>query len=316
MTRVEGYLDIDAMLKEIGIEDTSSFGLGDSPLIENYRLEFSNLFFSFVYHGNTYFYKHAKVNGATLDPYGELVAEELARDFGIPCAEYDLAVLGNRYGVLSKDFRKPGARYILGEEIFSNFLNYYYSGLEEDSSKVSQIPENVLDDIWDELEIRYHGNRQIVSHLMKCIVDIYLFDIISCQIDRHERNWQIMESSDGVDIAPLYDSGRILLDTGEEAEVCLGIEIEVGAEKLFDSIQKFLKVSSEEFSSIIMDKLWIIGDENLHSIFDRIEKKTGYPMPYTKKKFYFMSYFDHKRSLEEILERILEKEKQDEGKNR
>lgn len=314
MTRVEGYLDIEAMLKEIGIEDTSSFGLSNSPLIENYHFDFRSLFFSFVYHGNTYFYKHARVNGATLDPYGELVAEELAHDFGIPCAEYDLAVLGNRYGVISKDFRKPGVRYVLGEEIFSNFLNYYDPDLEEGSSMVSQIPENILDDIWDELEMRYHGNRQIVSHLMKRIVDIYLFDIISCQIDRHERNWQIMESLDGVDIAPLYDNGRILLDTDEEAEVCLGIESVT--EKLFDSIQKFLKVSSEEFSSIIMDKLWIIGEENLHSIFGRIEKKTGYPMPYTEKRFYLRSYLDHKRGLEEILERVLEKEKQDEGKNR
>ncbi len=45
---------------------------------------------------------------------------------------------------------------------------------------------------------------------MKKIVDIYLFDIITCQSDRHSGNWQIIEFGDNIDICLLYDNECIL----------------------------------------------------------------------------------------------------------
>ncbi|MCI8588510.1 MAG: hypothetical protein HFG40_02545 [Bacilli bacterium] len=324
MVRVDGYIDINQMLEEIGISEPNISSLYTSPLVDLYEANSRQVSFSFNYHGISYFFKYARLNnGVLVDPYNELIAEELAHDFGLPCAEYDLAVFQNRYGVISKDFRKEGARYLLGTDIFQFFLDYYDCNLEGELKKYRETPENTLDDIWDTLEIRYHGNREIISHLMRRIVGIYLFDIITCQIDRHDRNWQIMESSDGVDIAPLYDNERILLDTDEEAEVCLGMDLSTYfaetiyfAEKLFVSIQRFLRVSSEEFSDILLNKLWIIGEENLHSVFERVEKKTGHPMPSKEKLFYLTEYKDHKKRLEETLSFTLKKESQDEGKNR
>lgn len=70
---------------------------------------------------------------------------------------------------------------------------------------------------------------------------------------------------------------------------------------LYKSLESFQKVSNENYVDIIKNKLWVIGEENLNKVFERIEKKTGYPMLEERKEYYLNGYKKHRERLEEIL---------------
>lgn len=298
MTRKEGFIEVDKMLQEAGIDTTGFDTILASPLVHIIKDNTTGIHFSFKYEGETYFYKHSFYikNGLkiVINSYNELVAEELSKDFGISCIDYDLAILNSNQGVLSKNYKQEGIIYISGNELLQEFVNNAHGRRY-----------NTLENIWDALEYHYqnHQNkRAIISGLMKQIVNIYLYDIITCQIDRHSKNWEIMEKEDNRNIASLYDNSMILESKEENAVVSLGIDfIWADYESLWESIKQFQKVSSEEFTNIIKEKLWIISEENLNKVFERIEAKTGYPMPEERKNFYLNNYQEHKKRLEEIL---------------
>lgn len=101
MTRTKGFIELDEMLQEIGVDTRVTRFIKESPKVNVIHDNQMSLVFSFDYHGETYYYKFT--NAKNSSPYNELVAEELAKDFGIPCVSYDLAVLGDiREGNISK----------------------------------------------------------------------------------------------------------------------------------------------------------------------------------------------------------------------
>lgn len=305
MTRKEGYIDVDKMLKEIGINDVNM-----SKLIHEFRINIltnvgSKKLLSFNYNGKTYFYKYGKYN----DPYNELVAEELAKDFGIRCITYDLAILNGIKGVISENYKEQNANYILGERLLGN----YYNDADGDLEKY-----NNLKAIQFALEYRYqnHPNKnQIISNLMRQVVDIFLFDIIVCQYDRNSKNWELVENGECISIGPLFDNEGILNSNHETLFVALTLE-EKSYDILWNVLEQFKMDISEEFINIIKEKLWIISEENLYKVFGRIENKTGYPMPEERKNFYVSNYRKHKKRLEEVLGLAVEREELNERKNR
>ena len=67
---------------------------------------------------------------------------------------------------------------------------------------------------------------------------------------------------------------------------------------LIDELKLFLEVSSEEFRNLIKEKIWIISDENLNLIFEKIEKNTGYYMLDDEKNYYLERFKIHRKRLE------------------
>lgn len=297
MERINGFINVDKMLKEIGVEHTNIDSLKNEIRINRIDKFFGlSLRLEFDYYGETYFYKCNE--GGLLFPYSELVAEELAKDYGIPCVSYDLATLNGKNGVISKNYKKKNVNYISAEDILSNYFNKYHDG------KCLNIDDyNNLDSIWTALDYRYKDSKNkidITYHLMKQIVDVFLFDIITCQNDRHTRNWEIMEQDDNINISPLYDNERVLICSEEDATISMTIN-EIEDENLWETLKEFQHLSSNEFGNLIAKKLWIISEENLMSVFQRIEKKTNYPMPQEYKDFYLDGYKKHKERIEEIV---------------
>ena len=108
MTRKEGFIEVDKMLQEIDVDITSIDSIRKSNHI-NFIGGINN-HFSFKYHGEIYFFKST----SGLPSYNDVIINELARDFGIPCVEYDLAILGTDKGILSKNFKLDEVDYIYG----------------------------------------------------------------------------------------------------------------------------------------------------------------------------------------------------------
>lgn len=294
MNRIDGFIDISEMLQEIGVDTTNLESILESPFIDiiaGWRYHFS-----FDYHGDRYFFKmkYCEDNNWYNKHivYNELIVGELARDYGIPCIDYDLAVLGFYQGVLSKNYKLENVNYIYGDDLLNDY-----------EKSTGHFGFNALPNIWCALEYRYQNNsnkKEFISKLMKRIVDIYLFDVITCQNDRHSQNWQIMESNNDVDIAPLYDNEIILKYRLDLATVELSMN--GGGESLWESIEQFQNVSSDEYRNIIREKIWIISDSNLKAVFERVENKIGCALPDRYKYYLSGDYEAHKGMLEKTLD--------------
>lgn len=292
MTRKEGFIELDKVLNDIGLDEMSKLkemknNPNENPSINVTKyMENGSVSINFNYLGEQYFYKYY----FNINPYNELLANELAKDFGLQNVEYDLAVLNNKKGVLSKNFRKDNTIYIKGADLLYEFWQDRH--LDK---------HNNLYDIWDALEYHYrnHSNkRAIIEYLMNKIVSIFIFDVINCQGDRNCLNWEIAESENNIDIAPLYDNEFILSTTSYA--IALSMVNEIG-DDLEDSLDMFLKESSIEYKNLLKEKMWIIENENLKSAFKRIEEKTSYPMPEDVKEYYLIEYEKHRNFLKKQL---------------
>lgn len=292
MTRKEGFIDLDEILNDIGLDKISELKEMKNNPSKSFKINVTkyikdmNMSINFTYLGKQYFYKYYYY----VNPYNELLANELAKDFGLQNVEYDLAILNDKKGVLSKNFRKDNTIYIKGADLLYEFWQARY--LDK---------HNNLYDIWDALEYHYRNHsdkRAIVEHLMNKIVFIFIFDIINCQSDRHCLNWEIAENENNIDIAPLYDNENILC--ANYYPIMLTMIRQTG-DNLQHSLDLFLKESSVEYKDLLKQKMWIIDTENLKSAFKRIEEKTCYPMPEDVKEYYLIEYEKHRNLLKNQL---------------
>lgn len=290
MEKKNGYIDVNNMLSEIGITDTSINELNNT--INLISIKETGIVFSFRYNDKEYFYKYNE-NTAL---YNELVAEELAQDFGIDHVNYYLALFDNHQGYISESYKKDNVDYIFGSDLL-----YECYGYMTENRNIEEF--NNLESIWDALEYRYANNpnkNQIISDLMNQIVNMFIFDIIICNYDRHSNNWEIIESDNEIKLAPIYDNEGILVTNDNNALVSMLLEEKVHG-ILWKAISDFQKVSSSEFTDLIKEKLWIISEENLNNVFTRIENKTGVAMLDIYKKYYLEEYKNHKNRIEKAL---------------
>jgi len=286
MNRIEGYINLDEVLKNKNVDITNIDTIIQSPLVKTTAN--SNNMLLLELDNELYYFKYKKF----ISPYNELIINELAYDFGISTVDYDLAILNGNKGVLSKNFRKDDAIYITGEELL-NDLDYDFFGRA-----------NNLETIWNALECRYknHFNkREIIESLMNKLVDIFIFDIMVGHTDRHALSWEIEEYNNMVDIIPIYDNERIFISC--QGNTILSLLVDDDSDNiLVKNLETFKKISSEEYCEFIKNKMWIISDKNLEAIFARIESKTGYFIPQGMKDYYLKEYREHRKELEKVLD--------------
>lgn len=237
---------------------------------ENGFIDISNLksnskFYSFwfEYDGIKYYFKKRR---SSLDVYNELIAEELAKDFDILSAHYDLAIYNGNKGVISKNFISENDKYIPMKDILINH--------HEKLCKVDKL--NNLEDIWETLEDRYK-NEEIVEKLMNQLVDIFMFDSLIGNYDRHVSNLGIIENKNGVNFAPLFDNEKILSDSILNGVYSLGVDRDDYYLKILKEnfLIKFFRVSIPEYIEYYKSKLWIISDENIDKVLKRVEDRTN-----------------------------------------
>ncbi len=169
-----------------------------------------------------------------------------------------------------------------------------------------------LEDIWIALEKRYEKreNRdEIVKKLMEKIVDMFIFDILTGNPDRHMDNWIIVEYPSGkVDLQPLFDNARAFFNFPYLTK--LGLPISKGESDfqpiitLEENLYLFLKVSSKEFVHRIYDSLWVLSEKNDINIIERIERKVKGPIPNEIKSIYkikwetYLDYFQEELNVD------------------
>ena len=264
--------EVIAYLKE---NDSSvkkvNFYSGQSDIFEN---SIDQFVFSFEYNGLTYYFKFDSLSNSL----NELICYYISKDMGLDSVFYDLAIVGGFTGNLSKDYKVKNAKYISGEEIINSV-----------DKMVDAYKYNNLRGIWHCLEVYfkdYPNMQEIVAKLMMKIVKLFIFDLITGQEDRHEENWGVVIYENGdVDLQPIFDNSRSLEDDPEF--VYYGLSLEGNSISENDKmIQEFLSVSSSEFSDILPNYLWVIGEENINKIFKLIEEQINCEIPPNIKRYY------------------------------
>lgn len=314
MKRINGYIDLCSL---IGIEDCNylddpkSFDKlskdiikSDSAVITKYDCG-KNLNFYFFYNGIKYYFKYDLIG----NPYNELIVNEICKKLGIACVSYDLACLGNILGVISKDFKKSGCKYISGYEIIKNCYQKDVEGSNKEESVLYYIHRNSLEGIWHALEYRYknHPKRaEIVKNIMNDIVKMFIVDILVGQVDRHLNNWYIVEDELGnAFLQPLFDDNRMLLKDPVMSSGLMSVENSnnLGFSNYYEEeIEDFLRDSSIEFIALLKEYLKVLEDSSIDEIIKNIEIKTGHAIPGEQKAEIRISLRDQHSYISEVIE--------------
>ena len=299
MKKIEGYLDLCSILNlpegkqsyeyELAIVEK----LSQNPEVEMLKFEPGlNMLFSFWYGEEKYFFSYDSLT----DPVAELIVGCIADDLKVGHIEYDMAKIGNIKGTLSKYYIVKDFKYLSGRDILVGNVDY---ALDEDlidaygyeEAKLREISRyNALEGIWHGLEYRYENRLDVVEELMNGFIDMFIVDVLTGQRDRHFDNWNIVEYPDGrVELMPLFDNGRSF--TVHPLMCRMGLSVndlnENAPIKLLEkNLEDFVKQSSREFISRLVDSLWVLLPENVEKIFERIESKIGFPLSDKDKQDY------------------------------
>ena len=285
MKGIKGYIDLNDLLNIKKGEKNSPSELLKKILKSNTsaiarKVKNTNSFiFSFLYDKKEYFFKFDPTDSDT--SYNELMAYHIANDLGLNCINYDLATIDGYNGVISKNYKEKGVKYISGYEILTNKFG----------CDATMWGKTTLEEIWLALE-EYYKNKpnmqEIVATLMDEIVKMFLFDELVGQRDRHTKNWEIAEYPNGeIKLCPIFDNSRFL--NCDIFDLKPLIKVDDNFEKnMYNDIMlgHFLDISSSEYLDLLSSYLWVIREENINKIISQIEKETGFPMPVALKNKY------------------------------
>lgn len=221
--------------------------------------------YNFKIDNNTYYFKEAPNRELVM----ELISKSIAFILGIPYLDESIAILNDKYGLLSKSYLKDGDK---SYNLQSLMQNYFYENNDEeellDYKKLASL--NNLEDIWFALEDRYEDN-DIVKKLMDGITNIFMFDLLLRESDRTLKNIEIIENGTDIKLAPLYDTSSIFSDTNTK----LGIDEEDYLKNDIDKLNKFLEYSDNSSKERFYSYLETLDSIGIEKIIEETEKENN-----------------------------------------
>lgn len=270
------------------------FGFIDLDIIKfSRKTNVSKNVFFFEYMGELYFYK---VIRELENIYNELIASELALKYKLDCLDYDIAIYDETIGVISKNFIQQNKRYIPMEEILKRVY------------KIDNVAQkNNLEDIWYAIDL-YYQDFNITKRLMDKIVNIFIFDILIGNVDRHLFNFGIIECDNFVDIAPIFDNEKMLSESSiYYGDYSIGIcESDYSycirqLEPIDNYIYKFINISDIRYKHLLKEKLEIISQKNISEIILKVENKINSKIPKPIKDKIIKRFYINNKMINSIL---------------
>ena len=223
----------------------------------------SHNIYNFKIDNDTYYFKEAPNRELVM----ELISKSIAFILGIPYLDESIAILNDKYGLLSKSYLKDGDK---SYNLQSLMQNYFYENNDEeellDYKKLASL--NNLEDIWFALEDRYEDN-DIVKRLMNGITNIFMFDLLLKESDRTLKNIEIIENDNEVRLAPLYDTSSIFSDTNTK----LGIDEDDYLQNDIEKLNKFLEYSDNSLKEKFYSYLETLDSIGIEKIIEETEKE-------------------------------------------
>ena len=211
--------------------------------------------------------------------YNELFASICAKEIGIDALEYDLAIYKGKKGVISKNYKKDGAKYISGKEILNNFYSDNKKFLKDLDSSINIYKTNNLEHIWLALEYYYKDYKNNIPDIMNSIVDLYMFSLLINDSDKHYSNWEVEEYNNNIKLVPIYDNERAFM-FGDES-LSLNVSSDNFYENPYDSsLKTFLSISDKYYVDRFINFYNILySDGQFDNIISKIESLTKTKIP-------------------------------------
>lgn len=234
-------------------------------LIPNFKG--SHTIYNFKMDNDTYYFKEVPNRELVM----EMISKSIAFLLGIPYLKESIAILNDKYGLLSKSYLKDDDK---SYNLHNLMQNYFYENNDDellDYRKLASL--NNLEDIWFALEDRYE-DKNIVKNLMDGITNIFMFDLLVGESDRTLRNIEIIESYNTVTLAPLYDTSSILADKS----TALGVDEDDYLKSDLDKLDKFIENSDTAYKEKFYSYLNTLDSIGIEKIIEETERENDFIM--------------------------------------
>ena len=232
-------------------------------LIPNFKG--SHTIYNFKMDNDTYYFKEVPNRELVM----EMISKSIAFLLGIPYLKESIAILNDKYGLLSKSYLKDDDK---SYNLHNLMQNYFYGNNDDellDYRKLASL--NNLEDIWFALEDRYE-DKNIVKNLMDGITNIFMFDLLVGESDRTLRNIEIIESYNTVTLAPLYDTSSILADKS----TALGVDEDDYLKCDLDKLDKFIENSDTSYKEKFYSYLNTLDSIGIEKIIEETERENDF----------------------------------------
>ena len=232
-------------------------------LIPNFKG--SHTIYNFKMDNDTYYFKEVPNRELVM----EMISKSIAFLLGIPYLKESIAILNDKYGLLSKSYLKDDDK---SYNLHNLMQNYFYGNNDDellDYRKLASL--NNLEDIWFALEDRYE-DKNIVKNLMDGITNIFMFDLLVGESDRTLRNIEIIESYNTVTLAPLYDTSSILADKS----TALGVDEDDYLKSDLDKLDKFIENSDTAYKDKFYSYLNTLDSIGIEKIIEETERENDF----------------------------------------
>ena len=232
-------------------------------LIPNFKG--SHTIYNFKMDNDTYYFKEVPNRELVM----EMISKSIAFLLGIPYLKESIAILNDKYGLLSKSYLKDDDK---SYNLHNLMQNYFYGNNDDellDYRKLASL--NNLEDIWFALEDRYE-DKNIVKNLMDGITNIFMFDLLVGESDRTLRNIEIIESYNTVTLAPLYDTSSILADKS----TALGVDEDDYLKSDLDKLDKFIENSDTSYKEKFYSYLNTLDSIGIEKIIEETERENDF----------------------------------------
>lgn len=225
----------------------------------------SHTIYNFKMDNDTYYFKEVPNRELVM----EMISKSIAFLLGIPYLKESIAILNDKYGLLSKSYLKDDDK---SYNLHNLMQNYFYENNDDellDYRKLASL--NNLEDIWFALEDRYE-DKNIVKNLMDGITNIFMFDLLVGESDRTLRNIEIIESYNTVTLAPLYDTSSILADKS----TALGVDEDDYLKCDLDKLDKFIENSDTSYKEKFYSYLNTLDSIGIEKIIEETERENDF----------------------------------------
>ncbi len=232
-------------------------------LIPNFKG--SHTIYNFKIDNDTYYFKEVPNRELVM----EMISKSIAFLLGIPYLKESIAILNDKYGLLSKSYLKDDDK---SYNLHNLMQNYFYGNNDDellDYRKLASL--NNLEDIWFALEDRYE-DKNIVKNLMDGITNIFMFDLLVGESDRTLRDIEIIESYNTVTLAPLYDTSSILADKS----TALGVDEDDYLKSDLDKLDKFIENSDTAYKEKFYSYLNTLDSIGIEKIIEETERENDF----------------------------------------
>lgn len=225
--------------------------------LDSLKYKKENESYIFMINDKKYYFKKARSINKV---YNELISEEIAKDYKIDNAKYDLASLYGFVGSISEDFIDSNKFIFIRDLIDSHIKD---RGLSK---------YNNLNDLKELLKNEYNN-----EDLFNKLLDIFVFDILIGNSDRHIENYGLY-INDKPRFAPLFDNEYML----STSSVYTGI-YSIGLTRedyrplldLYTKEDDYIKKAYGKYDIYerILDKIDMIDSANMKKVLDRVEDR-------------------------------------------